>query len=243
VYERGQRNVPFSLAAEIQRRLLPDSFTCEAAGFALAGWLEPSSAVGGDTFDYNVEAHALHLSISDARGHTVAAAQLATLAVGALRNSRRVHGSIVDQAEAANDAITAYSSEEDFVSALLLRVDLATGVVTAVNAGHPTPFIARNGTVSAVELEADPPLGMFPGTRYRSQTSRLLPGDRLVLLTDGMLERRAALLDVRSALRDNRASHPREVVRAFAQALLGTTGGALEDDATVLCLDWHGPQP
>jgi hypothetical protein len=97
LFERGQRNVPFSLAAEIQRRLLPDSFTCEAAEFTLAGWLEPSSDVGGDTFDYNLEAQALHLSISDARGHTVAAAQLATLAVGALRNSRRVHASIVEQ--------------------------------------------------------------------------------------------------------------------------------------------------
>jgi serine phosphatase RsbU (regulator of sigma subunit) len=199
--------------------------------------------VGGDTFDYNLEARALHLSISDARGHTVAAAQLATLAVGALRNSRRVHASIVEQAAAANAAITAYCSTEDFVSALLLRVDLATGVVTAVNAGHPTPFIARAGDVSAVSFEADPPLGMLPETQYRRQTLTLLPGDRLVLLTDGMLERRAALLDVRSALRDSTASHPREVVRAFAQALLGSTGGTLEDDATVLCLDWHGPQP
>jgi hypothetical protein len=243
LFERGQRNVPFSLAAEIQRRLLPDSFTCEAAEFTLAGWLEPSSDVGGDTFDYNLEAQALHLSISDARGHTVAAAQLATLAVGALRNSRRVHASIVEQAQAANRAITAHSSEEDFVSALLLRVDLASGVVTAVNAGHPTPFISRDGDVSAVRFEADPPLGMLPETRYRRQTLTLQPGDRLVLLTDGMLERRAALLDVRSALRDSTASHPREVVRAFAQALLGSTGGTLEDDATVLCLDWYGPQP
>jgi hypothetical protein len=47
VFEWGQRSTPFALAAEIQRRLLPTSYTCEAGQFTLAGWLEPASSVGG----------------------------------------------------------------------------------------------------------------------------------------------------------------------------------------------------
>src|SRR3954462_5232720 len=48
----GQRSVPLSLAAEIQHRLLPGSYTCEAGQFTLAAWLEPAGNVGGDTFDF-----------------------------------------------------------------------------------------------------------------------------------------------------------------------------------------------
>src|SRR3712207_5586995 len=51
LFEWGQRTVPLSLPAEIQRRLLPAAFTCEADQFTLAGWLEPAGQVGGDTFD------------------------------------------------------------------------------------------------------------------------------------------------------------------------------------------------
>ena len=102
---------------------------------------------------------------------------------------------------------------------------------------------ADHDRVDTVPVEPGRVDGWLPEAGYRTQRFNLEPGDRLVLLTDGMLERRAALLDVRSALRDSTASHPREVVRAFAQALLGSTGGTLEDDATVLCLDWYGPQP
>ena len=61
LFEWGQRTTPFSLAAEIQRRLLPASYTCEAGQFTLAGWLEPASTVGGDTFDYNLDRETLHV--------------------------------------------------------------------------------------------------------------------------------------------------------------------------------------
>lgn len=242
LFERGQRNVPFSLAAEIQRRLLPASFTCEGAGFTLAGWLEPASEVGGDTFDYSVERDFLHMSISDAMGHTVNAAQLATLAVGSLRNSRRSQASVVHQAQAANAAISDYAEDEGFVSALLLRVYLATGLAAAVNAGHPNPYLVRDGRVSSVDLEADLPLGMMRETTYREQSLQLRPGDRLVLLTDGVLERNAATLDIAHALCEMGGLHPREVVHTFARAVIGESGGELQDDATVLCVDWYGPQ-
>ena len=240
LFERGQRNVPFSLAAEIQRRLLPAAFTCEAAEFTVAGWLEPASDVGGDTFDYSVERDALYLSISDALGHTVDSALVATLAVGSLRNSRRSEASVGEQAREASTAITQWAGEEAYVSALLLRVELASGVVSAVNAGHPLPYLVRAGAVTLLDLAADVPLGMLDESSYREQGFVLEPGDRLVLVTDGMLERNATSVDIAGALRDMTELHPREVVHTFARAVIGATGGDLQDDATVLCVDWYG---
>jgi hypothetical protein len=84
LFEWGQRSVPLSLAAEIQHRLLPGSYTCEAGQFTLAGWLEPAGNVGGDTFDFALERGMLHFSLTDAMGHEVNAALLATLMVGGL---------------------------------------------------------------------------------------------------------------------------------------------------------------
>ena len=57
----GQRSVRLSLAAEIQHRLLPGSYTCEAGQFTLAAWLEPAGEVGGDTFDFSMDRDTLHL--------------------------------------------------------------------------------------------------------------------------------------------------------------------------------------
>jgi serine phosphatase RsbU (regulator of sigma subunit) len=81
---------------------------------------------------------------------------------------------------------------------------------------------------------------MFTGSTYRSTDIVLEPGDRLVIVTDGMLERNAADLDLVTTLTTMAAMHPREATRALADAVLELTGGALADDATMLVLDWHG---
>ena len=133
LFEWGQRTTPFSLAAEIQRRLLPTSYTCEAGQFTLAGWLEPASTVGGDTFDYNLDRDMLHVSITDAVGHEVEAALLATLLVGSLRNGRRRGLNLLDQAGSANDALAAHTRTGEFVTGQLLRVDLRRGTATIIN--------------------------------------------------------------------------------------------------------------
>jgi hypothetical protein len=88
LYEWGQRSTPFSLSAEIQRRLLPAAYTCEAGSFTLSAWLEPAETIGGDTFDYSLSRDALHLSVTDAVGHGVDSSLTATLCVGSLRNTR-----------------------------------------------------------------------------------------------------------------------------------------------------------
>jgi len=80
-----------------------------------------------------------------------------------------------------------------------------------------TTSCASCGRASKLELEAQLPAGMFQATAYRAQSIRLQPADRLVLVTDGVLEAGALLRTLRSYA-------PR-----------------MHDDATVICLDWNGP--
>ena len=236
----AQDTAPFSLAAEIQRRLLPGSYTCETDRFTLAGWLEPANAVGGDTFDYSLERDTLHLSVTDAVGNDVNAALLASVLLGSLRNSRRRGADLARQARAANDALAAHAHVGQFVTGQLVRLDLHTGGMTIVNAGHPLPYRVRDGRVSEIPLEVDMPFGLYPGRALRVQQVQLEPGDRVVLVTDGMLERNAEDLDLATMLRREATTHARELVYELAETVLHATGGELEDDATVLCLDWRG---
>ena len=153
LFEWGQRTVPLSLAAEIQRRLLPASFTCEADQFTLAGWLEPAGQVGGDTFDFSLERSTLHVSMTDAMGHSVRSSLLATLVVGALRNTRRRGASLVEQAQSAHEALLAFTEREvGFVTGQLVRIDLVTQTARVLNAGHPRPLRLRQGRAEEIEL-------------------------------------------------------------------------------------------
>ncbi len=223
LFEWAQRSTVFSLPAEIQRRLLPAAFTCEAGAFTLSAWLEPAASVGGDTFDYCLGRDVLHLSLTDAMGHGVASALTATLCVGSLRNTRRQGGSHLDQAAAANLAVfehAAASGAEHFATGMLGRLDLNSGVLAMVNAGHVAPYLCRDGTTAAVDLPVDVPLGLFGDTSYRSTDIALHPGDRLVMVTDGMLERDAAGLDLVTAINQTRTLHPREATRGLTDLVV-----------------------
>ena len=242
-FEKVQRNTHFSLPAEIQRRLLPASFTCESGAFTLSAWLEPADNIAGDTFDYSVGREILHLSVTDAMGHGVASALTATLCVGSLRNARRQGASVLEQAALANAALVEYGREvadDGFVTGLVGRLDLGTGTLALVNAGHVAPYLARAGTVAPVQLPVDLPLGLFEDTAYRSTDLILEPGDRLVIVTDGMLERNAAARDLTVEINKAMSLHPREATRQLADNVLADSGPSLADDATLLVLDWHG---
>ena len=240
LYEFGARSAPLSLEAEIQRRLLPASYTCEAGQFTLAGWLVPANEAGGDTFDFALDRSTLHLSITDAMGHGVPAAQLATLVVSSLRNSRRGRATLVEQAGAANDALHEHAGVDELVTGLLLRLDLRTATAEVVNAGHVPPLLVRAGDVRELELQADPAFGVLRGAGYRLQKAQLEPGDRLVLMTDGMLERNAVEARLADLLTRIGELHPREAVQALTGAVQMAVDGHLLDDATVLVLDWYG---
>jgi hypothetical protein len=240
LYHLVRRTTETSLAAEIQHQLLPSAPCCEAAQFTLAAGLVPADDIGGDTYDYTLDRDTLHLSITDAMGHDTNSALLATLLVGALRRARRSGCDALKQARHAHQALLNHSC--GLATGQLLCVDLETGLCELVNAGHPWPLRLRDGTVEEVKLAVNLPFGVAAPAAYRVQELQLHPGDRLVLLTDGMQERGAATVDLASVIHDTRALHPREAVRSLTAAVLDACRGNLKDDATVVIVDWHGNQ-
>jgi serine phosphatase RsbU (regulator of sigma subunit) len=262
LYEWGRRTTRLSLAAEIQHRLLPDSFTCDTGRFIVAGALEPAADIGGDTFDYTLDRDALHLSLTDAMGHDVQAALLATMVVGSLRNARRAGGSLLDQAQDAHRAVADFAdrAHQDFAdqseqvreavvryggqalaTGQLLRVSLDTGQTTFVNAGHVWPLRLRDGHVEEITPLVDLPFGITPNPGYRLQHLDLRQGDRLILFTDGMLEPHGTEADLSNLILQTSTWHPRDAVRLFTETVLELSHHDPRDDATVLCLDWPPP--
>jgi serine phosphatase RsbU (regulator of sigma subunit) len=176
-------------------------------------------------------------------GHGVGAALTASLCVGGLRGARREGATLLGQASAANTALAAHalsSSTDDFVTGIIGRLDLRAGRLELVNAGHVAPYLMRDGAVRMVHLPADLPFGLFRETEYRSTMITLEPGDRVLVVTDGMLERNAAGIDLSNAMIETRGLHPREAVRHLADSVLRATRDELKDDATAMMVDWHG---
>jgi serine phosphatase RsbU (regulator of sigma subunit) len=162
--------------------------------------------------------------------------------VGALLNARRAGVELAELALRANAGLVDHAQRGGFVTGLVARIDVHAATATIVNAGHPPPLRLRDGRVERVALHADPPFGTVRGHTYRVQQLPLDPGDRLMFFTDGILERNAANhIDALVAAAAD--EHPREAVQHLIQAIVKATDGPLEDDATAMCLDWHGGPP
>ncbi|MFG2634483.1 PP2C family protein-serine/threonine phosphatase [Streptomyces sp. NPDC048362] len=246
LYLQARRTRRLTLAAEMQWQLLPGR-GCARDEYVIGAHLEPAYAIGGDNFDWSTSADHLTLTVTDGMGRGIEASLLTSLAVGALRNARRAGLDLADQACLADQALYSQYGGKVYASTLLLRFDLATGMVRAVDAGSPRLYRQSGTTVERVELDAQMPLGMFEDTLYEEQTFRVRSGDRLVVLSSGVHSTRSAAGEefgeavLRQILSATRRSTPHEAARSVVAALIEHVGTEdLVSDAAVVCLDWTG---
>ena len=245
VYQRARRSTRLTLAAEMQWQLLPGR-SSRRREYALGAQLEPAYSIRGDGYDWAATGTDLALTVINGMGEGMAAALLTSLTINALRNARRAGIGLADQAALADQAVYAQHRGDLYVSALLLSFAYDTGVVSVVDAGSPQVWLRRGRTVERVAVEAQLPLGMFEETAYTIQSFRIMPGDRLVIVSDGVhgaLSPGGELYGDRTLQRGITASGllpAAEVPAAILRELSAHRSADAEDDAVVVCLDWYG---
>lgn len=234
-------------AAEVQRGLLPKRLV-SLPGFDIAGGCAPARAVGGDFYDWFPVGEGAAFTLADVMGKGVGAAIIAATVRAVLRSGSRL-ADIGDVVEAAAATLEADLDEAaSFVTLFHARLDMDTGVLRYVDAGHGLTIVVRaddetRGEAQAVErlTSLDPPLGFVFDAPWDEQTVSLGYGDTLVSVSDGVLDlfdgSLTALDEVAAIVR---AAHERAGL-GFAQVIvdelmLRAASGAAPDDVTALVL-------
>ena len=244
---QARRQRPMSLSAEMQWQLLPP-LMMTTPQVAVAGALEPAYDVAGDSFDYALNDDILHLAMIDAMGHGLSAAVMATLAIGAYRHARRFDAGLEDLYAAMDSAIAEEFSADQFATAQMARLDVRSGHLQWVNAGHPVPLLVRgHRVVATLDSPTTLPVGFGGATPVVTERA-LEPGDRVLFFTDGLVEEHqdggpefgeTRLRDLIEIVGHD-AGPVQEMVRRLSRALMQERGGVTSDDATLLLVVWRG---
>jgi serine phosphatase RsbU (regulator of sigma subunit) len=248
LYNLIRRRKEMSLAASMQWDLLPP-LRLSVPQVTSIGLLEPAYEVGGDCFDHNVDGLVLQLALMDAMGHGVRSSLTSSLAMGMYRHDRREGRPLAVMHDNLDGAVGEQFGMESFVTGQLVRLELETGGMTWVNAGHPPPLLVRDGRVVS-SLECRPSLPWGLGGRLAELASvSLRPGDRVLFYTDGVIEGRSPTdreefgIDRLVALVEQLpAGDPTvDMLRQLTGVVRRYQGDELFDDATLLMVHWDGP--
>ncbi|MDQ0938061.1 PP2C family protein-serine/threonine phosphatase [Streptomyces turgidiscabies] len=216
------------------------------------------AVVGGDLYEVIATEHGVRVVMGDVRGHGIAAIGTVAAVLGSFREA--VHdeaelGSVLRKLERAlarhlgerarAEALDAGSQVvEEFVTVLLLEIG-GDGELRALNCGHPAPYLLSGGRADVLTLgEPLPPLGPFPLPAELSaeHCGQLLPGEALLLHTDGVEDARDAhgrffpLPAVLAEAVRTQPVSPQAVLGAVFSRLLRHAGGSPTDDVAVLVL-------
>lgn len=213
-----------AIARRIQESFLPRQLP-QPPGWELAGFSRGAQAVGGDFYDcIQLPDGRLGLVVADACGKGVTAAlfvaltrsllRAASLAPAIFRSSMLEHSDaiLVDALQLTNDYICREHAESSMFITLFYGVlNLDTGDLAYVNAGHNPPLVLNSSTGHAHELEEGTlPIGILADQDYAVQHSTLQPGEYLVAFSDGITE----AMNVAGELFDDQRLHA--VLRSYA---------------------------
>ncbi len=241
-FAQAQRRKQPKAAAEMQQSLLPPRVS-RVTGGEVAGNVLPSYEVAGDWFDVIENADGVWVTVADGLGGATRATASSAVALGALRASRRSGASISEALVVMHQTLREMPGPRAEMTAVAAHWDPVSRRLTVASCGHVAPLIIRaDGGTLQMEFPPDGHgLGGRASPKPAERADLLEPGDRLVMVSDGVIkhgEGKAGLgVDglVKAALSSERATAA-DTVRKIHAAVLEASKGALDDDATAVCL-------
>ena len=194
--------------------------------------------VGGDLYEVVRHDDGVRLLVADVRGKGLEAVRLATVVLGEFRAAAVERASLADVARQMDTRLSAYLEDEDFVTAIVAEI-ATDGACRVVTCGHPPALLAHDGAVSEVGRAGSLPLGL--GAEPVMAETRLAPGDRLLMFTDGLIEARDAhgnFADLRRTVASLPTAPLRSVLDQMLQGLRDEIGGELGDDLALLLAEF-----
>ncbi|MEM9790050.1 MAG: SpoIIE family protein phosphatase [Planctomycetota bacterium] len=186
--EQSQRVIrQLHLAADVQRRMLPASLP-EVAPFQLAARYVPSMELAGDFYDVLELQGALGVTVGDVVGKGIAASLLMASVRASLRAYAQDLYDLDEVIVRVNNALCRDTQPSEFATLWYGVLDPRTCKLTYCNAGHDPPIIIRDGEVVETLDAGGMIVGVMPDVPYDKGVVQLLPGDTLVVYTDGLLD-------------------------------------------------------
>ncbi len=238
------------VAATIQKSMLPDGTpTFLGRGdIELCAEMVPARHVGGDFYDYYmVEPDIFAFAIGDVSGKGVPAAMQMSMSRVLIKGAAVSGRDAADLARVVNDTLLGEFSGESFVTVFFGILDLRTGVLEYVRAGHnPPALVDPSGEIRFLEEPGNLFIGMFADAQFEAGNVVLEPGTTLFLFTDGITEAQdteGRLFDDGTSGRLERAlsaaahaSLPEMVLQVLCTVRAFSAGAVQSDDRTVLAI-------
>ncbi|MGV8084406.1 MAG: GAF domain-containing SpoIIE family protein phosphatase [Coriobacteriia bacterium] len=241
--------VEHSIAETLQETLVVLPATVEGIDFARAyeSATYESGYVGGDFVDvFEVDEDVVGIVVGDVSGKGISAAVVTSL----VRNTLRVHSidglSAAEVVSKTNRVVKRFIEPFSFVTVWFGLLNKKTSELQYVGAGHP-PALVLAADEQIRELPSSSSLvGAFANAKFTEQTTRLEPGERLVLYSDGVIEARTAggvflgELGLRGLLERHCKESTSTLARSLMAEVMAFSSGVLRDDAALLVVE---PKP
>lgn len=242
-----------NVASNIQRDMLPNIFPPfpERTEFEIYATMTPAKEVGGDFYDFFlIDENHLAVVIADVSGKGVPAALFMVIAKTLIKDYAQIGGEVADVFTQVNKKLCETNDEGLFVTAWLGVLEISTGHMKFVNAGHNLPLVRhKDGTFEYMQQRPGFVLAGMEGIIYKSGELDLRSGDTLYLYTDGVTEATSAAEELygderlQNILNRNLEAEPEQLLKAVKQDIDEFVNGAPQfDDITMLGLTLTGNQ-